>query len=82
MVMAEEYALDVLLFGVEGEELLDFKCFRGDREDVSPEDIAAAIHSGIMQHKMQPNRASSKAPSLGVEPCDVAEFVKTLPIAA
>lgn len=82
MVMSEEYALDVLLFGAEGEELLDFKCLRGDREDVSPEDIKAAIHSGIMQHKLQPSLASGKAPALGVEPRDIAEFVRGLPVAA
>ena len=79
MVTAEECALDVLLFESKGEELLDIKCFRGDREDVSADDIKAAIHSGIMQHKLQPGLASPRAPALGIEPRDMAEFVGDLP---
>lgn len=82
MVGREECALDVLLFGVKDEELLDIKCFRGDREDVSPEEIEAAVHSGLMQHKLRPELASKSAPSLGVEPRDVKELVESLSIAA
>ncbi|HEX5257591.1 MAG TPA: hypothetical protein VFW35_02285 [Sphingomicrobium sp.] len=78
MVGREECALDVLLFGAKDEELIDIKCFRGDREDVSPEDIKAAIHSGLMQHKLRPDLASKHAPALGVEPRDVKELVGSL----
>jgi hypothetical protein len=80
-MMQEECALDVLLFESKDEELIDIKCFRGDRA-ASPEDIKAAIHSGIMQHKLQPDLASPNAPELGVRPRDMAEFVKGLPMTA
>ena len=80
-MFTEESALDVLLFESKGEELLDIKCFRGDRAS-SDEDIRAAIHSGIMQHKLQPSIASPRAPALGVEPRDMTEFAKDLPITA
>jgi hypothetical protein len=79
MFTAEENALDVLLFESKGEELLDIKCFRGNRADTSAEEIKAAIHSGIMQYKLQPSIGSPRAPTLGVEPRDMAEFVKGLP---
>jgi hypothetical protein len=75
----EENALDVLLFESKGEELLDIKCFRGDRADASAEEIKAAIHSGIVQYKLQPHIGSSRPPALGVEPRDMVEFVKDLP---
>ncbi len=78
MLTPEENALDVLLFESKDEELLDIKCFRG-RKDVSADEIKSAIHSGILQHKLQPGIASSRAPTLGVEPRDMAEFVKDLP---
>jgi hypothetical protein len=82
MVMQEECALSVLLFDAKDEELLDIKCLRGDRENVSPSDIKAAIHSGIMQHKLQPSLASERAPDLGVTPRDIVDLVKGLPVAA
>lgn len=82
MVAAEECALDVLLFDGRDETLVDIKCFRGDREDVSPEDIRSAIHSGLVQHKLQPGIASTRAPDLGIEPRDMVEFVKDLPLIA
>ena len=78
--MQEECALDVLLFSKD-EELVDIKCFRGERA-ASPEDIKAAIHSGIMQHRLQPDLASPNAPALGVKPRDMVEFVKGLPTPA
>jgi hypothetical protein len=82
MITVEECGVDVLLFESKGEELLDIKCFRGDRADTSAEEIKAAIHSGIMQHRLQPNIASPHAPTLGVEPRDMEEFVKDLPTTA
>lgn len=81
MFSSEECALDVLLFGTKDEELLDIKCYRGERS-ASPEDIKAAIHSGIMQHRMQPDIASPEAPAHGVKPRDMADFVKVLPTSA
>lgn len=80
-MMQEEFALDVLLFESKDEELVDIKCLRGDRA-ASPDDIKAAIHSGIMQHRLQPDLASPRAPELGVRPRDMAQFVKDLPTAA
>jgi len=82
MVTPEKGALDVLLFDTEGEELLDIKCFRGDREDVSPEDIREQIHFGIMQYKMRPHLATSRSPKSGAAQEDVADLVRGLPIAA
>ena len=75
--MQEECALDVLLFSKD-EELVDIKCLRGDRP-ASPDDIKAAIHSGLMQHRLQPDIATPCAPELGVKPRDMVEFVKGLP---
>ena len=77
-MLTEECALDVLLFESKGEELLDIKCFRGDRV-ASADEIKAAIHSGIMQHRLQPGIATPRAPELGVKPRDMAEFVMDLP---
>ena len=82
MTTQENGALDVLLFETDGEELLDIKCFRGDRADVSAADIREQIHSGIMQYRLQPGLASARAPLTGVEVRDIAELVKGLPIAA
>jgi hypothetical protein len=82
MTTQEKDALDVLLFGTDGEELLDIKCFRGDRADVTEDDIKAQIHAGVMQHKMQPSIATRKAPKSGVERRDVVEFANSLPLAA
>ncbi len=82
MVNREGSALDVLLFGTGDEELVDIKCFRGNRENVSARDIEQQIHEGIMQHKMHPGRASAKAPVTNAEGVDVADFVKRLPLAA
>lgn len=78
----EGSALNVLLFGTGDEQLVDIKCFRGDREDVTAADIRREIHDGIMQHKMHPQRATHLAPISGVGRVDVAEFVKGLPLAA
>lgn len=82
MTMHEESALDVLLFGTPGETLVDIKCFRGDRADVSPNDIRTEIHSGLMQFKLQPGLASDRAPAAGVQPRDMVALVKDLPVAA
>lgn len=82
MTIREGNAIDVLLFGSESEELIDIKCFRGNRENVSAKEIEQQVQSGILQHKMHPKRASTQAPGTGVETVDVAEFVKRLPVAA
>lgn len=81
-MFTKENALDVLLFESKGEELLDIKCFPATVKTCPAEDIKAAIHSGIMQHKLQPGIASPRAPALGVEQRDMAEFVKDLPATA
>lgn len=82
MEIREGSALDLLLFGKGDEELVDIKCFRGDRENVTGADIDRQIQDGILQHKMHPARASKKAPDTGAELVNVAEFVKRLPLAA
>jgi hypothetical protein len=83
MEIREGNALNVLLFGTGGDgELVDIKCFRGDREDVTASDIRREIHDAIMQHKMHPQRATRTAPNSGVGRVDVVEFVKGLPLAA
>jgi len=82
MTNREGSALDVLLFGKGDEELVDIKCFRGDRENVSARDIEQQVHEGIMQHKMHPGRATSAAPRTNVEAVDVARFVERLALAA
>lgn len=82
MAIREGNGLDLLLFGKGDEELVDIKCFRGDRKNVTAADIDRQIQDGILQHKMHPSRASKNAPSTGAELVNVAEFVKRLPLAA
>lgn len=77
MMLAENGALD-LLFGIEGEELLDVKCFRGDREGVTSDEIKTQIHEALMQLKMHPDLASVKAPDHGIKAVDMAVFAKDL----
>lgn len=71
-------ALDTLVFGPEGKSLVDFRCFRGDREDVSEDDIQKQIHSAMMQKRMKRAVIGARAPNSGVEPQNVREFVNGL----
>jgi hypothetical protein len=74
----ERDALDVLLFGTDGTELLDFKCFRGDRPDVSEDEIRDQIHSAIMQKRMKRATISADPPRPDVPRTNVREFVQDL----
>ncbi len=70
----ERDCLDATLFG--DTELWDFKCFRGDRTDVSEAEIKQEIHSAFMQRKMKRASVSADAPRPGVPSQNVREFVK------
>jgi hypothetical protein len=78
MATKEKDGLDALLFQ-EGIDLVDFKCFRGDRQDVSPEEIKEQIHSAFMQRRMKRATVSDSPPSTGVKRVNVREFLKGLP---
>ena len=82
MTTCEKVGLDVLLFGTDGEVLEDIKCYRGDRADVTAEDIRSEIHSAFVQHQAHPELASRTAPAASSTQVDVREFVKKLKIAA
>jgi hypothetical protein len=82
MSVREECALDVLLFETDGETLVDIKCFRGGRADVSSEDIKREIHSGLMQYRLQPEMASKSPPKSGISQRDMNDLVRGLPIPA
>ena len=73
----EENALDAFLFSAEP-KLADLKCFRGDRPNVTEEEIRGQIHSAFMQKKMGHADVSTKAPMLNVATVDVAKFVGSL----
>lgn len=77
MAMKEKDGLDALLFG-EGVELVDFKCFRGDREDVSEDDLKTQIHSALMQKRMSRATVSNDPPATGVTRVNVRDFLKAL----
>ena len=69
--------LDALLFS-ESAELVDFKCFRGDRDDITEDDIRREIHSAVVQRKMGRASASSTPPAAGVASMSVRKFVEGL----
>lgn len=77
MTTKEKDGLDAFIFG-EGGELMDFKCFRGEREDVSEADIKEQIHSAFMQKKMNRATISEVPPRHDVPNVNVREFVKSL----
>jgi len=77
MVAKEKDGIDAFLFG-ESRELMDFRCFRGDRADVTPEEIKKQVHSAFMQRKMKRAVISSEPPSPAVAAQDVREFVNEL----
>jgi hypothetical protein len=77
MVAKEKDGLDALLFG-DGAELVDFKCFRGDREDVTEADIKEQIHSAFMQKRMDRAVISGTPPRPGVPTINVRKFVADL----
>jgi hypothetical protein len=77
MVAKEKDGIDAFLFA-EGTELLDFKCFRGDRTNVSEDDIKAEVHSAFMQRKMKRAVISSEPPKNGVAAQNVRDFVGEL----
>ena len=79
MVTKEKDGIDAFVFPEEGIELLDFRCFRGDRADVSPEEIKKQIHSAFMQKKMKRAIVSSEPPKApGAAAQNVREFVAEL----
>lgn len=61
-----------------GGHVVDFKCFRGDRADVTEDDIKKEIHSAVMQRKMKRATVSHDPPTTGVVAQNVREFIKTL----
>ncbi len=77
MAPKDRDGLDALLFG-EGRELVDFKCFRGDREDVTDADIKAQIHSAFMQKRMDRAIVTDDPPSANVATINVRKFVADL----
>lgn len=77
MAAREGDGLDAILFS-EGAELVDFKCFRGDRTDISEADIRREIHSAFMQRKMGRASVSNTPPATGVSAMCVEEFVEGL----
>lgn len=78
MTTKEKDGLDALLFQ-EGIDLVDFKCFRGDREDVSEKEIKEQIHAALMQRKMNRATISDSPPEIGASRVNVREFLKGLP---
>lgn len=77
MTTLEKDGLEVFLFS-KGSELLDFKCFRGDRDDISEEDIRKQIHSAFMQREMGRAVVSKEPPSQKVQTVNVKDFVEGL----
>lgn len=78
MVAQDKDGTDAFLFG-EGMELLDFKCFRGDRANVTEDDIRKEVHSAFMQRKMKRAVISGTPPTPPVAVAqNVREFVKDL----
>jgi len=77
MTVKETEGLDTVLFG-SGRELVDIKCFRGDREDVTGADIKGQIHSALMQKRMNRATISDSPPHSGVTKVNVREFVAGL----
>lgn len=77
MTTKEKDGLDALLFG-DGVELVDFKCFRGDREDVTAADIKAEIHSAFMQKRMDRAVISDDPPAPDVKRINVKDFAQKL----
>jgi hypothetical protein len=78
MVEKDNDSVDAFLFA-ENAELLDFRCFRGDRADVSPEDIKREVHSAFVQKKMKRATVSSEPPvppNVAVQ--NVKDFVREL----
>ncbi len=78
MVAKEIDGVDSFLFGGD-HELMDFRCFRGDRADVSPEEIKKQVHSAFMQRKMKRAVISAEPPKApAAEPQSVQAFVADL----
>ncbi len=69
-----------LLFSDPKGKLTDLKCFRGSGESVSPDDILNQIHNAIMHVKMGRAVVTQQAPSFGIVPKNVKEFVASLPV--
>ncbi len=78
MVAKEKDGIDAFLFG-ENTELLDFRCFRGDRADVTEDNIKMEVHSAFMQKKMKRAVTSQEPPKpLAVAAQNVRDFVMEL----
>lgn len=78
MSARETDGIDAVLFGEGRAELLDFKCFRGDRVDITEDDIRKEIHSAFMQRKMSRAVCSAEPPKANVAAQNVRDFVKSL----
>jgi hypothetical protein len=77
MANREDDGLDVFLFS-KGKTLVDLKCFRGDRPNISEQELRDQIHSAFMQKKMGRAKVSSDAPVASVSPINVRDFIASL----
>jgi len=73
----EENTLDAFLFSADI-QLTDLKCFRGDKQDVTEDEILHQIHSAFMQKKIGHAHVSNKSPASNLAVVDVKEFVTSL----
>lgn len=66
-------------FSGHGEELMNVKFFRGNRDDViSSEEIKEQSRKAVMQHRLGIASVSKEAPRSGHPVINVAEFVANL----
>ena len=69
--------LGAFLFPEDG-QLIDLKCFRGDRDDVSEAEMMEQLHNAQMQRRMKRAVVSARPPVSGVATVNVREFVAEL----
>jgi len=77
MAAKERDGLDAFLFS-ESAELVDIKCFRGHRDDISEQDVRDQIHEAFMQQRLKRAVVSSQPPSMEVPQVNVRDFVADL----
>ena len=77
MAEHKEDVVETFLFSSDT-ELVDFKCFRGDKDDISEEELRQQIHSAFMQKKMGRAKITTTAPKPKAVPVNVKDFVASL----
>lgn len=77
MAKKKSGGVGVFLFAEDG-ELVDLKCFGGDRKDISEDDVHEQLHNAKMQRRMKRALVSERPPAAGVSTVDVREFVAEL----